>query len=241
MKKIILSAFALSALTISAQAADKNPDALVTHTEMGYIQTDGNTKTKTFNLDANVKKAWGKHQTSLKLDGQYGSADDVEVKNKYLIEVNYDYSFTKILAFNYLAGYKSDRYAGFAYQAYTGPGLKYQAIKNDAHDLSLNGNILYSSDESYAQPRDTNNYSGYRAALVYGWDILKNLKFTQEASFRGSFEDSSNYFAHSKTAFASKLSDMFSAGISYKLDYVNKPLAAKTTDSTFTFNLIMDY
>jgi len=241
MKKIILSAFALSALTITAQAADKNPDALVTHTEMGYIQTDGNTKTKTFNLDANVKKAWGKHQTSLKLDGQYGSNDGIEVKNKYLIEVNYDYSFTKILAFNYLAGYKSDRYAGFAYQIYTGPGLKYQAIKNDTHDLSLNGNILYSSDESYVQPRTTDNYSGYRAEFLYGWQMLKNLKFTQEASLRGDFRDSSNYFAHSKTAFTSKLSDMFSAGVSYKLDYVNKPLAAKNTDSTFTLNLIMDY
>ena len=241
MKKIILSAVALSALALSAQAAEKNPDALVTHTEMGYIQTDGNTKTKTFSLDANVKKAWGKHQTTLKLDGQYGSADDLEVKNKYLIELNYNYSFTKMLAFNYLAGYKSDRYAGFAYQAYTGPGLKYQAIKNDAHNLALSGNILYSSDESYAQPRDTNNYSGYRAELVYGWQMLKNLKFIQEASIRGDFEDSSNYFAHSKTEFTSKLSDIFSAGISYKLDYVNRPLAAKTTDSTFTFNLIMDY
>ena len=246
MKKILLSAAALTTLALSAQAADKNPDALVTHTELGYIQTDGNTQTKTFNLDANAKKAWGKHQTSLKLDGQYGSTgdangDDVENKNKYLIEANYDYAFAASLSFNYLIGYKSDRYAGFAYQAYTGPGLKYHAIQTQAHDLSLNGSILYSSDESYAKPRETNNYSGYRAELVYGWDILKNLKFTEEASYRSSFEDSSNYFVASKTAFTTKISDIFSAGVSYKVDYVNQPLAAKNTDSTFTFNLIMDY
>ncbi len=247
MKKILLSAAALTTLALSAQAAETNPDALITHTELGYIQTDGNTQTKSFTLDANAKKAWGKHQTSLKLDGQYGSAYDAatdkekENKNKYLIEANYDYTFAKTLGFNYLVGYKSDKYAGFAYQAYTGPGLKYQAVKTAVHDLSLNGSILYSSDRSYAQPRETNNYSGYRAELIYGWDMLKNLKFTEEASYRGSFEKSSNYFASSKTAFASKISDIFSAGISYKVDYVNEPLAAKKTDSTFTFNLIMDY
>jgi putative salt-induced outer membrane protein len=244
MKKILLSTTVASAIALSAQAADTT--AIVTHTELGYIQTEGNTQTKTFNLDANAKKAWDKHAAALKVEGQYGSVgdtngDDVEVKNKYIIEANYDYKFSKALAFNYLAGYKSDRYAGFAYQAYTGPGLKYQAVKNEKHDLALDGSILYSSDRTYQAPRDTNNYSGYRAQLIYGWQMLENLKFTQEASYRSSFEDGENFFVYSKTAFAAKISDIFSAGVSYKVDYVNQPLAAKTTDSTLTFNLIMDY
>ncbi len=245
MKKILLSAAALTTLALSAQAADKNPDVLVTHTELGYIQTDGNTKTKTFNLDANAKKAWGKHQTSLKLDGQYGSADDKENKKKYLIEGNYDYSFTKTFAFNYLIGYKSDIYSGFDSQFYTGPGAKYQAIKNDKHDLSLTANILYSKDDYHlpaANGDDTNDYTGYRAQGVYNWNIVNNLKFTQELGLRGDLEDSENYFATSKTAFTTKISDIFSAGISYKIDYVNKPLPGlENKDTTLTANLIMDY
>ena len=241
MKKIILSAVALTTLTLSAQAAANNPDALVTHTELGYIQTDGNTKTKTFNLDANAKKAWGKHQTSLKLDGQYGSADDKENKKKYLIEGNYDYAFTKTFAFNYLIGYKSDIYSGFDYQFYTGPGAKYQAIKNDKHDLSFTANILYSQDKYYPVD-ETNDYTGYRAQGVYNWNIVNNLKFTQELALRGDFDNSDNYFATSKTAFTTKISDIFSAGISYKIDYVNTPPAGKDNkDTTLTANLIMDY
>ena len=240
MKKILLSSLIASTVALSVQAADTKENKLVTHTEMGYIQTDGNTKTKTFNVDAKASKTWNKHVGTLKIDGQYADADDKETKNKYLIEGNYDYKFTKNFAFNYILGYKSDRYAGFAYQTYTGPGAKYQAIKTKIHDLSIDGNILYSSDKSYVK-KDTNNYSAYRVQAIYEWQMLKNLKFDQEASFRGSFEDSSNYFAHSKTALTSKLSDMFSAGISYKVDYVNQPLAAKTTDSTLTFNLIVDY
>jgi len=245
MKKILLSAAALTTLALSAQAADKNPDALVTHTELGYIQTDGNTQTRTFNLDANAKKAWGKHHGSVKLDGQYGSADNIENKKKYLIEGNYDYAFTKTFAFNYLIGYKSDVYSGFDYQFYTGPGAKYQAIKNKKHDLSLTANILYSQDkttQTQTQPSDTTTYSGYKAQGVYLWNIVNNLKFTQELAIRGDFSQSDNYFATSKTALTTKISDIFSAGISYKIDYANRPPEGKENkDTTLTANLIMDY
>jgi len=241
MKKIILSTVAVATVTLALQAAEKNPDALVTHTELGYMQTDGNTQTKNFNLDSMLKKAWGKHHTSLKLSGQYGSVDNVENKKKYLIEGNYDYAFTKHFAFNYLIGYKSDIYAGFDYQIYTGPGAKYQAIKNDKQELSLTANILYNQDK-YHPSGDTNDYSGYRAEGVYKLNFKKDLKFIQELSIRGDFDESDNYFATSKTALISKLSDIFSAGLSYKVDYVNTPAAGKdTTDTTLTANLIMDY
>jgi len=245
MKKIILSTLVTTALVVTAQAANKDANALVTHTELGYIQTDGNTKTKTFNLDANAKKAWAKHQVSLKLEGQYGSAEDIETKKKYLIEANYDYAFTDTFAFNYLAGYKSDIFAGFDYQMYTGPGAKYQAIKTKKHDLSVTGNILYSQDNYHvpnANGDDTNDYTGYRAQGIYLWNIINNLKFTQELGIRGDFDNSENYFVNSKTALTTKISDIFSAGISYKIDYVNQPLPGlDNKDTTFTANLIMDY
>ncbi|SFV65312.1 hypothetical protein MNB_SM-5-765 [hydrothermal vent metagenome] len=245
MKKIILSTVAVATVTLALQAAEKDakkdPDALVTHTELGYMQTDGNTKTKTFNLDSLLKKAWGKHHTSLELSGQYGSADDVENKKQYLIEGNYDYAFTKHFAFNYLIGYKSDIYSGFDYQAYTGPGAKYQAIKNDKQELSFTANILYNQDKYYPS-EDTNSYSGYRAEGAYKLNVKKDLTFIQNLSIRGDFDESDNYFATSKTALISKISDIFSAGLSYKVNYVNTPVAGKKNkDTTLTANLIMDY
>jgi len=241
MKKIILSTVAVATVALALQAAEKNPDALVTHTELGYMQTDGNTQTKNFSLDSMIKKAWGKHHTSLELSGQYGSADSKMNKKQYLIEGNYDYAFTKYFAFNYLIGYKSDIYSGFDYQIYTGPGAKYQAIKNDKQELSFTANILYSEDK-YHPAGNTNDYSGYRAEGAYKLNVKKDLTFIQKLSIRGDFDKSDNYFATSKTALISKLSDIFSAGLSYKVNYVNIPAAGKdTTDTTLTANLIMDY
>ena len=263
IKKILLGSLAASTLLVNAQADNVKVTPLKTHAEAGYIQTDGNTKTKTFNLDATAKKEWGKHEGEIHLDGQYADDDGVETKNKYLIELNYNYSFTDRLALDYLIGYKDDKFSGYDYQFYTGPGAKYKAIVTDQHNLTLSGNILYSQDKAMdvrydsngdivdypyetptvrSEPGDTKDYAGYRVKGEYEYKITKSLTFNQDLSIRGDFDDASNYFVFSKTALSSKLSDIFSAGVSYKVDYAHLPPSdKKSTDSTFTFNLIADF
>ena len=241
IKKIALTSLLASALTLTAQADTTKDDALVTHTELGYIGTTGNTKTTTFNIDTNVKKGFDKHIFKLLLDGQYGSDNDIASKNKYYLELTYDYKFTDRLAFSYIVGYKRDKFSAFHSQFFTGPGIKDKIIISDTHNLTLEGSILYSSDDYYDPAIGTDNYSAYRAKGTYDWQMLKNLKFEQELSYRGSFDNVDKYFVYSKSAFASKISDMFSAGISYKVDYVNQAGTQKHTDTTLTANLIMDY
>lgn len=242
---------------------EEKENPFVTHTELGYISTSGNTNTTTFNLDAEVKKNWRKHSLELSLLMQYGTEDDVENKNKLLTELMYGYDYTKRLTFDYLVGYKEDKFSGFEYQFYTGPGAKYKAIKSEKHNLSLEGNVLYAVDVIqdtyhdglgnpvvYPYPAgsvsnndgETRTYASYRAKIVYAWQIFDNLKFNETLSYRSEFADADNYFAYSKTTLSSKLSDIFSAGIGYQIDYTNQPAVGKTsTDKTFTFNLIVDY
>jgi putative salt-induced outer membrane protein len=239
MKKILLSSIVMSAMALTAQAGDKTKE-IVTHTEMGYIQTNGNTKTKTFNLDTKAERQWEQHVGTVTFDGQYAKDANKVTKKKYLLELEYNYEFTDVLAFSYLAGYKYDKFSGFDYQVYTGPGLKYKALVEKLQHLSVEADVLYSKDK-YQGTGNTNNYASYRIKGNYDLAITPTLKFTQEVTLRGSLDRSDNYFAFSKTAFISKISDIFSAGVSYKLDYVNLPQAQYKTDETLTFNLIMDY
>ncbi|MEA3330552.1 MAG: DUF481 domain-containing protein [Campylobacterota bacterium] len=265
MKKIILSSLVLSSLVMATESDLKTETPLITHTEFGYIETQGNTVTKTFNLEAKIQKSWQKHIFALTFDGQYASDKSIETKNKYLIELEYDYEITDRFAFDYLTGFKQDKFSTFNYQFYTGPGVKYKAIKAKKHDLSLESNILYSQDDiadinyatdgsviDYPNPDDKStatredgelkDYVSFRVKAVYGWQIFENLKFDQELSYRVDLEDTKNFFAFSKTAFSSKFTDVFSAGISYKVDYVNMPSTDKEyTDRTLTANLIIDF
>jgi len=265
MNKILLSSCLATTLFVSAQAKEIKVIPSVTHTEFGYIQTEGNTKTKTFNLDATAKKAWDKHEGKLHFDGQYANDDGDETKNKYLVELNYNYAFTKRLAFDYLVGYKDDKFSGFDYQFYTGPGIKYKAILTKKHRLTLEGNILYSQDQyddtdydssgnvipypnsdhitvATTTAGDKDDYAAYRIKGVYKYKVTDTLTFVQELTLRGKLNEMQNYFAFSKSALNAKISDIFSAGISYKADYTNRPpVDKKSTDTTLTFNLIADY
>lgn len=223
------------------KSAEEKRSVLVTHAEFGFAQTEGNTNTKSYSLDMDMKKSINKHNYLFSFDGEYADDQDVETKNKYLTELQYDFDVTKRFALNYLAGFKQDRFSGYKYQSYTGPGAKYKFIVKEKHNLSVEGNILYSQDEK--DDKTQNDYTSLRTKGIYEWQVLKNLKFIQELSYRTEVEKNKNYFIYSKSAFTSKISDMLSFGINYKIDYVNLPATttAKHTDKALSANLIADF
>lgn len=238
MKKIILSSLVAGTLALSALQADNK---LHTHAEFGYFSTSGNTDVTAYNFDLNTKKAWDKHHLNFLFNAQYTDENSKKTSDRFLGELQYDYDVSEKIAFSYLIGYENDKFSGFNYQFYTGPGAKYKAIEEAKHKLLLEGNILYSKDE-YETPKVTNDYTSVRAKGLYEWQILDNLKFNQDLSYRVDAEEMDNYFVSSRTAFTSKLTDVFSFGISYQIDYVNMPpVGAERSDKILTANLIVDY
>lgn len=262
MKKIALSLAVLTSLAL----AEDSP--LTTHTELSYVNTDGNTVTESFALDFMGKKAWGDHSLQFDLDALYGSEDNVENNNKYIAELNYDYRFADNFTVNYIANYKSDKFSGYDYQWFTGPGAKYIALEGKVHNLFLQANILVNEDATMdkfytADPAsggvetpypyspvkgpfkvdgDSRSYGGYIAKVDYSWQITESFKFIQLADYRSDFDNADNYFINSKTALESKISDIFSMGLSYKVSYANLPPEGnERTDKTFLASLIIDY
>ena len=176
-----------------AAAARDEANKIKTHAEFGYINNSGNTDAESIALDANIKKAWDKHALAFSIDAQYASDNDEETKNKLLTELTYNYELTDKLFFDYLTGYKTDKFSGYDYQFYTGPGLKYITIDTPEHKLVLGGNILYSKDD-VRDSTEVDEYASFRARANYSWQILKNLKFEETLTYRTSFEKIDNYF-----------------------------------------------
>ena len=252
----------------SQKVLDKKDEKLdlfgfTTHTEIGYIKTTGNTDTTTYNIDINLKQEWEKHILSINFIKLYGKENQKDTKDKTFTELNYYYKFTDRFAVNYMAAYKEDKFSGFDYQFYTGPGLVYKAIDEEKHTLLGKVNALYSRDQvedtyldssgnsvAYPYPSGSINqhdgysdeYVSYKAQLLYTWLFGEKSKFVQDLRYRSQFDDAKNYFVYSKSAIETKLSDIFSASISYQIDYINDSAEGKTpTDKTTMFNLIIDY
>ncbi|TKI70914.1 DUF481 domain-containing protein [Sulfurimonas crateris] len=230
--------------------------------ELGYILNSGNSDSEAFNVDTKIKNRFDNHSLELSLLYQYSEQDGIESRNRFLSELLYEYALSERLSINYLLGYKDDKFSGYNYQIYTGPGTKYKVLKTKTQELSLDGSILYAYDDiedtytlggvpvSYPYPAGsvsqndgyTNSYAAYRAQLLYSAQIKENMKFNQTLSYRSEFSDADNYFVYSKSALSLKISDIFSAGVNYYVDYINKPAFGKTsTDRIFSFSLIADY
>lgn len=237
------------------------------HIELGYVETSGNTDTKSGSFDGMAKAQWGKNVLKLDLDYIYGEEDSVENNNRLIVELNYDYQFAKKFAFNYLTGYKDDKFSGFEYQFYTGPGVKYGAISSDEHILDFQTNILYSQDvemdkyfdvngDEIKYPYDdpsksdavlvedgtTDEYASFFIKGDYVWNITETFKFLQMLSYRVDVQDNDIYFVNSKTGIESKINSTFSMGVNYKVTYVNTPPEGnENTDKTLTVALILDF
>ncbi len=263
MKKIVLLSLVTTLILSATDDVKKNE--FKTHTELSFVQTQGNTRTDAFSLDFAGDKSWDKNSIKLDVDVLYGTDSGIETKNKIIGELNYGYQFADYFAINYLIGYKNNKFSGFEYQFYTGPGIKYIVLDSATHKLNFQGNILYNIDETMNKYYDTNgdeikypyvdgttgstvvkgkseNYNGYSLKTDYAWKIMENLNFIQELSYRSDFDNSDNYFAFSKTGFAAKISNMFSMGVSYKINYTNlAPADKEYSDRTFMTSLIIDY
>jgi len=253
----------IAAASEAAKAADAKLKALVaqrpqdqsihSNVKLGYMKTDGNSNTETFSLNAKATKNWGANSLKITLDMQYGNADTIvnnvtmnEVnKEKYFGELEYGYKFTGTLSATAVLGYKNDKFSSYNYQSYIGPGVKYQAYKSDRQDLNLEASLLYSQDEvmeKYTPTDLEDKYGSYKAKALYELKIIDDLKFNQELSYRASMDESTNYFVFSKSELSSKISDMFSAGIAYQIDYSNIVADdVEERDNTLTAFLSIDY
>lgn len=234
IKKIVITSL------VATSILSANKLGIASHAELGYVGTSGNTKTETFSFDGNAQKRIDKHSFLLKAEGAYATNNDVVSKKKFATELGYDYQFLKKFAFDYIAGYQQDSFSGFKYKTYTGPGIKYFAINSDKQNLNFTLNTFYFREMLDAG--QLNEYSLVKTQGEYSYKLSKSAKFIQELSYATSFEDATNYYIDSKSALTSKISDILSAGLSYKINYVNLvPAGIKHNDTTLAFNMIIDY
>ena len=215
-------------------------DDFSTHSEFSYNNTKGNTNTSALVFDGNARQSWDIDDVRLHVDARRSTSNGDVLTDKWSSELDYDHKLDHKWSFNYLAGYRSDRFSGYHYQYYTGPGLGYDVIKNQEDTLNFQGNILYSVDKPDNDIEKS--YASTKLGVLYTHQIYENLKFVEYANYRLNLQSTNHWFVYSKTGLESKINQVLSIGMNYKIDYVNlPPLAAKSMDRIFLITVIMDF
>ena len=209
--------------------------------EVAFVKTSGNTDTQTLaakleaSYEPDVNRYYGK------AGALYGKTDGDETQNKWFLDGRYERALTDRLFAFAAAGYMRDKFSGYNYQTTLGPGVGYQFIKTEEHQLKGLVSIIWAYDRFSDGGSDS--YAAGKAAADYTWQITKDVKFKELASYRVSFKDTNVYFIDSETGLEVKLASNLSLGVGYVVGYQHEPPSddLKKTDTLFLTSLIVTF
>ncbi len=211
--------------------------------ELSYVNTSGNTDTQTLagKLDLKREGTVDRYFTS----GSYLKAEDsgTDTSDKLKLEGRYERVFTGKYFGLFTLGYLRDKFSGYEYRAYGGPGAGIEFIKTPTQKLQGHLSILYNHNEFSTGVKTGDNYVTAKATGKYERKVLENLTFKETFDYFTSVEDSEVYFVDSVTAVEVKVNGRISVGMSYTINYQNRPPSPElnNTDTTLLTNLIIDF
>ena len=246
MKKTIFIFIILACLVIpiSSNAGTEEPESKIkTRTELSFVQTSGNTNTQTFSVKLEAKKEGIKNRYFITSKALYAREDGRETSNQSSIDGRWERVLSERLFGLLTSGFSMDKFSGYEYRLYGGPGLGYDLIKTDRHVLQSLLSLIYSYDEFSVGNVSSDSYLTGKVTLKYEWKILENLKFKEKLDYSVSFKDTDNFFIDSATSVETKIHRALSLGISYVVNYQNLLPSPEIqhTDTTFLTTLIIDF
>lgn len=234
--------FLIVALSCNALASEEPEDKpWKVHIELSYVNTSGNVNTQTLSEKLEIKREGELNRLYLKNSALYSTQERRETANRLDASGRWERLLTDRFFFFLTGGYERDKFSGYEYKINGGPGVGYDLIKTDKHELKL----LLSTPYYYnkIEGNGIDNYGSAKLELYYQWNIRENLKLKESASYFVNLSDTQTYFVNSETSLEVKINDYVSLGVGYKLAYQNKPPepGIKRTDTTFSTSLIVDF
>ncbi|HEX9759241.1 MAG TPA: DUF481 domain-containing protein [Nitrospiria bacterium] len=219
--------------------------------ELGYVDSSGNTDVTTFILNNTFKFLPSDHlEGTWKLNLLYSETDGEKKGQRYGTDLRAEYKFTQRAYSFGLASWLRDKFAGVDSRLFFGGGAGYRLLTGPKHKLLGEAGLNYTLDEFTDKylttkfPMDydrTNDYVGGRVFGEYAYFFTKKNRFTAWIEYLPDFEDDGNYNVNGEAALISALNGFLSLKASYLVKYDNEPpLGATDTDKILSLNLVVN-
>jgi len=182
---------------------------------LSFTDTSGNSDTSTLALSYGYGKEISKWSFTSAGDYLYKEDDGTETANKLNIDNTLKRKITEKLGLGIFNFLYVNRFSGYDFRGGIGPGLFYNPIP----ELSLFAGATYTYNNYVGGGTDTYGQGELRAK--YERKLFENLIFTQSLGYQVSFDNSDDYFAHSRTGFKVPFSDNLAMAVTYRIDYQN--------------------
>jgi putative salt-induced outer membrane protein len=247
IKKITMLSLLLSSNLIIADEvkldSEKNIFNYVsTKTTLGYMESSGNSDISTGTLLFDILKKIDNQEFKLNYEWLYSEENSNINKDKMTINGEYVYNYrgNKNIYMNYLLTGEIDKFSGYDYKIFTGPGLYIKVINTKTQLLSIGSNILIEGDKQ--EYIDIDIFTSLLFKEIYEQKINNSLlTLKQDLSFRDDLTNFENFNVIFNIGLESKLNKHFAIGINLKVDYNELvPFGVEQLDKVFTSSLIIN-
>jgi putative salt-induced outer membrane protein len=213
-----------------------------TRLELSYAQTSGNTDTQTFAGALEMHRPGPINRFFVNSSILRAESDGEETANKFSADGRWERIFTERFFGLLTTGFSRDTFSGYDYRVFGGPGIGYDLIKRERHKLQGLLSFLYYHDEFSVSGKDSEGYLTVKVTAKYEWQIRDNLKLKETFDYFVSLKETERSFVDSITSVEVKINKALSIGVSYTVNYQNKPPSSdlENTDTTLLTKLIVD-
>jgi putative salt-induced outer membrane protein len=210
--------------------------------KLGYTQTTGNTNTKTLSLGLNVDVSKGKYSNKLTGRVLYGESrgrktiERVNLKNRSRLNWESLFLFWDITFHRDPFRLYNQRYA-------TGPGVGREWKLGKKTDLSASVYVYYYYEKLSRHQPSRREYLMYNFGQELRHKLSDRVSIIQKLSFSQSNRESGDYFLNTSLKLVSKLTQLLSLEILYRLSYQNKPVerGIKKTDTFLITSIVINF
>ena len=207
-------------------------------TEIGYVQTAGNSSSTSANVKSLYKRKWEKFLLTLKGTHISSSHENRASAESYSFSEKGDIPFSRRFYTYELVGWEKDRFAGIDSRYNMQLGIGYKFIETEKHLLSSELGGDYTIEECLSGNND--EFGSLRGYLKYAYALSDTAECTQEGEILYNLEDPDDRRTSSMTALSASLSTNLSLKISYTIKYDNVPAYGfKKTDTILSSSIIL--
>ncbi len=236
--KFIFTLLMICSLAMPALAADVQPtDEWKNSSEIGALQTSGNTRTLTLNAKTRMSHE-GRHLRDTFEASAHAATDrNTTTAEKYTASLQEDWKITDRDYLLLRIGFITDRFSGFRRRTSETIGYGRDLIKSDAFEwnMELGGGLR----QSKLTNNTSNNESIVRGSTRAQWQIADSATLIQKLSTEGG---KSGWASKSVTALQQKINSHLASKISLTLEHNSKvPTGRKKLDIETAITLVVNY
>jgi len=221
----------------TAVAAEEVKGFWKTDLELGFVQTGGNTQTRT--LNAKGKFVGDGESLRSTFEGSALSTTDQKVTTaeKYSASIQEDWKFSERGYLFGRVGFDTDRFGGFKRRLSETVGYGRDVIKRD--DLSWKMELGFGARQTILIPVARKSEIIGRSATAIKWMISDSATFTQDLNTEGGRE---GFVSKSVTALQNKLNERLSSKIAFSAQHTSTvPAGTKKVNTETAITLVWSY